>query len=106
MSNDRSSPVSYSSLVSNQSGWGFEDSFGGADSSAGDVCSHGCSTFRGFGMFHDYSGIGYHGTQTGDYGCRDGNNICWNPRGGSCNVGSYRCSYLTGTQEGVIYAVR
>jgi hypothetical protein len=107
MSNDRSSPVSYSDLTSDQPGWQFEDSFGGTSSNAGNVCSHGCSTFRGFGMFHDGSGsIGYHGTQTGDYGCRDGNNICWSPRGGGCNVGDYRCSYLTGTQEGVIYAVR
>ena len=106
MTNYRSSAVSYSALTSNQSGWSFEDSFGGSSGNAGNVCSHGCSTYRGYGMFHDGSGIGYHGTQTGDYGCRDGNNICWNPRGGGCNVGSYRCSYLTGTGEGVIYAVK
>src|SRR5207249_2010542 len=46
------------------------------------------------------------GTQSGDYGCRDGNNICWSPRGLGCNVGDGRCSYLTGSGEGVIYAVR
>ncbi|MDB4932429.1 MAG: uncharacterized protein JWM10_4913, partial [Myxococcaceae bacterium] len=87
-------------------GWAYRDSFGYTDASAGSVCSHGCSTFRGLGMFHDFSGIRYAGTQTGDYGCRDGNNICWMPRSGSCNVGDTRCSYLTGTGEGVIYAGR
>ena len=106
MLNSRSSAVNYGSLLNNQSGWGYEDSFGVTSSSAGNVCTHGCSTYRGFGMFHDWNGIGYHGTQGGDYGCQDGNNICWSPRGYGCNVGSNRCSYLTGSDEGVIYAVK
>ena len=106
MVNYRSSPINYGSLTSNQPTWAFEGSFGGTSSDAGSVCSHGCSSYRGYGMFHSSTGIGYHGTQTGDYGCRDGNNICWSPRGYGCNVGSNRCSYLTGTGEGVIYAVK
>jgi len=100
--------VSYNGIDSS-SGWSYRDSFGTSFSNAGNVCSHGCSNYRGFGMFTDYSnGHGYHGTQTGNYGCADGNNICWMSRGLglSCNVGSSRCSLLSGPGEGVIYAVR
>ena len=89
------------------SGWGYRDSFGYADPTVNSACSHGCSSFRGLGMFHDSeSGFGYAGTQGGNYGCVDGNNICWVPRSLSCNVGSQRCSLLSGTNEGVIYAGR
>ena len=58
-------------------------------------------------MFHDYeNAFGWCGTQTGDYGCRDGNNICWMPRSLGCNVGAARCAYLIEAGEGVIYGVR
>jgi hypothetical protein len=57
-------------------------------------------------MFHDSSGFGWCGTQGGNNGCRDGNNICWKPRSDGCNVGDRRCAYLTGPDEGVIYAAR
>ncbi|MBI4702097.1 MAG: hypothetical protein HY744_13255 [Deltaproteobacteria bacterium] len=98
-------PVGYGQIAT-PNGWGYRDSFGYQDGSAGNVCSHGCSSFRGFGMFHDGSGIGYCGTQTGNNGCRDGNNICWVPRSMGCNVGSARCAYLVDPGEGVIYAAR
>jgi len=57
-------------------------------------------------MFHDGSGIGYHGTQGSSYGCRDGNNICRRPRGHGCNGGANRCALLMGAGEGVVYGVR
>jgi hypothetical protein len=89
------------------SGWAYRDSFGYADPTVNNACSHGCGTFRTLGMFHDSeAGFGYAGTQGGDYGCVDGNNICWVQRSLGCNVGSQRCSLLTGTNEGVIYAGR
>ena len=28
------------------------------------------------------------------------------PRSGGCNVGNFRCAFLTGNNEGVIYGVR
>lgn len=106
MATYRSTGVTYS-VIGTNSGWGYRDSYNYTDSTVTDTCTHGCTTWRGFGMFHDYeSNFGYCGTQTGDLGCRDGNNICWMPRSGGCNVGSTRCSYLTGTNEGVIYAMR
>ena len=98
--------VAFNTLDTNANGWNFRDSFGKTDTSAGSVCTHGCTVYRTHGMFHDFSGIQYHGTQGGDYGCRDGNNICWMSRGLGCNVGSARCAYLTGQGEGVVYAVR
>ena len=98
--------VSYNGIDSS-SGWSYRDSFGASFSNAGNVCSHGCSAYRGFGMFADSSNShGYHGTQTGNNGCADGNNICWQSRSLGCNVGSARCSLLSGNGEGVIYAVR
>jgi len=103
----RSSGIAFSSLPSTSSGWAYSDSMGYTASSVGNVCTHGCSSFRGYGMFMDYSGGNvWHGTQGGDYGCRDGNNICWMRRSQGCNVGSGRCAYLTGSDEGVYYAVR
>jgi len=100
-------PVTFSNNIINQSGgWNYRDSYGYTIDNVPDVCSHGCDTFRGFGMFSDYVAAGYHGTQTGDNGCRDGNNICWMSRGMGCNVGDARCAYLTGNGEGVVYAVR
>ena len=87
-------------------GWSYQDGFGNSDADAGDTCSHGCWSWRTFGMFHDWSGISYCGTQGGDYGCRDGNNICWSPRGGGCDVGDYRCAYLVDDGEGTVYAFR
>ncbi len=99
-------PVRYSGY-NVEGGWSYRDSFGYVDPSVDSICSHGCSSFRGLGMFHAFeSGFGYAGTQTGNYGCRDGNNICWMPRSGGCNVGDTRCSLLTGPGEGVIYAGR
>ena len=98
--------VTYNGIDSSN-GWSYRDSFGNNWSNAGNVCTHGCGSFRTFGMFAASSdGHGYHGTQGGDYGCADGNNICWDSRGLSCNVGSARCSLLSGSGEGVIYAVR
>lgn len=93
--------------IKEQFNWNYRDSFGYQAPTVGDVCSHGCDTFRGFGMFSDYnSDVQYSGTQTGDNGCRDGNNICWMARSKSCNVGDERCAYLTDADEGVVYAVR
>lgn len=106
MSNTRPDPLDYGSITIS-SGWDYVDSFGYTDFGESNVCTHGCETYRGFGMFSSADGdVGYCGTQTGDYGCRDGNNICWVPRSDGCNVGDRRCSYLTGPGEGVIYAVR
>ncbi|MSP60615.1 MAG: hypothetical protein EXR72_09800 [Myxococcales bacterium] len=99
-------------MINTPNGWNYRDSFKFAEVNAGNVCSHDCATYRGFGMFHDGTGVlRYCGTQTGDNGCRDGNNICWMPRiinGGNngCNVADFRCSYLTGPGEGVIYGAR
>jgi|GEM_PF-5421019 len=99
-------PVSFTDGSINQGGgWNFKDSYNTTFAAVNSVCSHGCSSFRGFGMFSDFN-TGYHGTQTGDYGCRDGNNICWMSRGLGCNVGSARCAYLVNDGEGVVYAVR
>jgi len=106
MVNERADAVTFTN-INVSSGWGYRDSFGYADPTVGNVCTHGCTTYRGFGMFHDYENtFGYCGTQTGDYGCRDGNNVCWMPRSGGCNVGSSRCAYLIDPGEGVIYAAR
>jgi hypothetical protein len=98
--------IPFATLDTAATGWSFRDSFGHTDASAGNVCTHGCTTYRTHGMFHDYSGIQYHGTQGGDYGCRDGNNICWMSRGLGCNVGGSRCANLINAGEGVYYAVR
>nr|WP_276603711.1 fibrinogen-like YCDxxxxGGGW domain-containing protein [Nannocystis pusilla] len=93
--------------INTSSGWSYRDSFGYVDPTVNNVCTHGCDSYRGLGMFHDYEdGFGYCGTQTGDYGCRDGNNVCWMPRSLGCNVGSARCAYLIDPGEGVIYAAR
>ena len=84
------------------------DSFGFSGTS-NTACSHGCGTYRVIGMFGEGvgAGNGYFGTQSGDYGCRDGNNICWGSRTPSgCNVSAQRCAYLTGTGEGVVYGFR
>ena len=107
MVNYRSSPVTYNQLTSHQSGWAYEDSYGTVNPNAGDVCSHGCSTYAGFGMFNYYNAgnnIGWHGTQGGNAGCPDGNNICWMSRGLNygCNVGPNPCALLTGSGEGTI----
>ena len=98
--------IPYNTLDVNATGWAFRDSFGKTDVSAGNICTHGCDKYRGHGMFHDNTGISWAGTQGGDYGCRDGNNICWGHRGLGCNVGAGRCAYLINNGEGVIYAVR
>ena len=34
--------------------------YGKTEASAGSVCSHGCATFRGHGMFHDNTGLSWH----------------------------------------------
>ena len=107
MLSDRGVAIPFASINSTPNGWGYRDSFLYADPTVTDVCTHGCTTYRGFGMFHDFeNGFGYCGTQTGDYGCRDGNNICWMPRSLGCNVGAARCAYLIEAGEGVIYGVR
>jgi len=106
MINERDNAIPCGDVRSTSNGWSFRDSFGGQDANAGNVCTHGCTSFRTYGMFHDHSGIGYHGTQGGNYGCRDGNNICWRPRGHGCNVGGNRCALLTQPGQGVVYAVR
>jgi len=82
--------------------WTMTDNFG-YSSASGTTCSHGCTKYRGYGMFK--SGT-WHGTQGGNNGCRDGNNICWMSQGLGCNVGSARCAYLTGAGEGVWYGYR
>ncbi len=105
MLNARGGAVPYAS-VNTSNGWSYRDSFDARDGSAGNVCTHGCDRYRGFGMFHDHSGIGYHGTQGGNYGCRDGNNICWRSRGDGCNVGGRRCALLVEAGQGVVYAAR
>ncbi len=99
-------PINYGAIHSTNNGWTYTDSRGAGPVDAGNVCSHNCNSFAGAGMFHDSSNIGYHGTQSGNYGCRDGNNICWRTHGQGCNVGAGRCSYLTAHNEGVIYGVR
>ncbi|MFT4621409.1 MAG: hypothetical protein ACI8PZ_000061 [Myxococcota bacterium] len=97
----------FSDTIDTNFGWDYYDSYGYAEPDAGDVCSHGCTTWRGFGMFsYTGGGVDWSGTQGGDYGCRDGNNICWMNRSLGCNVGDGRCANLTGDGEGVIYAVR
>ena len=101
-------PVSFNGIVV-ATGWDYRDSYNYVDSVVGNVCSHGCTSYRGFGMFHDYKPtpfFGYCGTQTGDYGCPDGNNICWMPRSMGCNVGAGRCASLVGANQGVIYGAR
>lgn len=99
-------PVSFPSY-NTPFGWSYRDSFGFTEADAGNVCTHNCSSYRGLGMFHDISGtVQYSGTQTGNYGCVDGNNICWMARSLGCNVGSNRCSLLAGSGEGVVYGVR
>jgi cysteine-rich repeat protein len=106
MVNERPDAVTFTNIAV-ASGWGYRDSFNYADPTVSSVCTHGCTSYRGFGMFHDYENThGYCGTQTGDYGCRDGNNICWMPRSLGCNVGSARCAYLVDPGEGVIYGAR
>jgi len=95
------------STVNQSTGWNYRDSFGYTGAAISDACSHGCSSYRGWGMFSTISDTPkWSGTQGGDNGCRDGNNICWMARSLGCNVGSSRCAYLTGANEGVIYAVR
>ena len=107
MLSDRGVAIPFASINSTPNGWGYRDSLLYADPTVTDVCTHGCTTYRGFGMFHDYeNAFGWCGTQTGDYGCRDGNNICWMPRSLGCNVGAARCAYLIEAGEGVIYGVR
>ena len=99
-------PIPFQSVQA-ATGWNYFDSFGKAETSGSlNACTHGCGTYRTFGMYHDYSTIGYHGTQGGDYGCRDGNNICWVSRSAGCNVGAARCAYLVGSGEGVVYGAR
>ena len=107
MVSDRPDAILFSAINSTPGGWGYRDSYGYADPTVSNVCTHGCTTYRGFGMFHDYENtFGWCGTQTGDYGCRDGNNICWMPRSLGCNVGAERCAYLVEDGEGVLYGVR
>jgi cysteine-rich repeat protein len=107
MVSDRPVAIPFASINSTPGGWGYRDSFNYADPTVNDVCTHGCTTYRTFGMFHDYeNAFGWCGTQGGDYGCRDGNNICWMPRSQGCNVGAGRCAYLIDAGEGVIYGAR
>ncbi len=99
-------PVPFSPGINQSSGWSYRDSFNYTDTT-GNACTHGCGSYRTLGMFHDYTGsVLWSGTQGGNYGCPDGNNICWMPRGLGCNVGAQRCAYLKGNNEGVIYAAR
>jgi len=88
--------------------WSYADSYGYTEPNAGYQCSHGCTSYRKYGMFRKVGSgdAAYHGTQGADNGCRDGNNICWARRSMGCNVGSRRCAYLTDAGEGVIYAYR
>jgi len=102
MVNSRNNALPFSKITE-AGGWSYSDSLGYSYTSAGNVCTHGCITYRGFGMFRSHP---FAGTQSEDKGCRDGNNICWQQRSLGCNVGSARCSLLTGPGEGVIYAVR
>lgn len=101
-----SGTMSYSNIESPDSygPWTFTDSIG-TNTAGGSQCSHGCSSYRGYGMFKYYP---WAGTQGGNQGCKDGNNICWQQRGKGygCNVGSQRCAYMSGAGEGVIYAYR
>ncbi len=107
MVSERANAIPFSTINSTPGGWGYRDSFNYADPTVVDVCTHGCSTYRGFGMFHDYENtFGWCGTQGGNYGCRDGNNICWMPRSLGCNVGASRCAYLIDPGEGVLYGAR
>ncbi len=100
-------PIGFNTITTAATGWTYRDSYGLVSTDVTNICTHGCNTFAGHGMFHDYTaGQKWHGTQSGNYGCRDGNNICWMSRSLGCNVGSSRCAYLTGAGEGVVYAVR
>ena len=93
--------------IKKSTGWSYRDSFGYTTDNAGNVCSHGCQSFRTFGMFADSdSTVNWSGTQGGDYGCRDGNNIFLKARSLSCNAGDRRCALLSGDGEGIIYTVR
>jgi hypothetical protein len=104
MVNFRTTPVPYSN-IREPANWSYRDSYGTTHVSD-NACTHSCDTYRTYGMFSDYANFGWHGTQGGDYGCRDGNNICWQTQGMSCNVGGDRCANLTDPDEGVIYAIR
>ena len=107
MITERPDAIPFASINSTPGGWGYRDSRGYLDPTVTDVCTHGCTTYRGFGMFHDYEqNFGWCGTQGGNYGCRDGNNICWMPHSLGCNVGAQRCAYLVEAGEGVLYGVR
>jgi cysteine-rich repeat protein len=107
MVSERPDAIPFSAINSTPGGWGYRDSRGFSDPTVANVCTHGCSTYRGFGMFHDYENtFGWCGTQGGNYGCRDGNNICWMPHSLGCNVGSSRCAYLVEDGEGALYGVR
>ena len=107
MISDRQVAIPFASINSTPGGWGYRDSFGYTDATVTDVCTHGCASYRGFGMFHDFeNNFGWCGTQGGNNGCRDGNNICWMPRSLGCNVGAERCAYLIEAGEGVIYGAR
>ena len=107
MVTERPDAIPFSMINSTPGGWGYRDSRGFSDPTVANVCTHGCSTYRGFGMFHDYeANFGWCGTQGGDYGCRDGNNICWMPHSLGCNVGAQRCAYLVEAGEGALYGVR
>ena len=93
--------------INTPNGWNYKDSYNYAAALVNNVCSHGCGKYRTLGMFNDYqTDNNWRGTQGGDYGCRDGNNICWMPRPGGCNVGNYRCAYIRDQGEAVIYGAR
>lgn len=102
----------YSSAIASPTGhnWLTSTSYGTvASQPMNGVCSHGCSQFRTYGMFHYHAGPGYLGTQGGNQGCPDGNNICfenWGDRPYGCSVGNRRCALLSGAGQGAIYAYR
>ncbi len=84
--------------------WGYRDSYGNEDDAVISVCTHGCSTFRGLGMFHAKdSDFGWCGTQGSDL-CPDGNNLCWETEGAGCPVD--RCPILSEPETGVWFGVR
>jgi len=87
-------------------GWGYRDSYGVDDETVINVCTHGCETFRGLGMFHAKDlDFGWSGTQGSNLGCPDGNNLCWEHLEDGC-PSAERCAILSAPGTGAWFGVR
>ncbi len=105
MVNYRNDPLVFAD-IDEPFGWGYRDSYGAEDNSVVSVCTHGCNTFRGLGMFHaaDLS-FGWCGTQGSNLGCPDGNNLCWESQDPGCPEPD-RCAILSAPGTGAWFGVR